>query len=519
MRLQHVLLVSFVVLTWPIAALAVEERVTDPALVPQGPAGAITFTTESWLPNQYSATDSLNVYTIQPDGTFLRPFTGPGNRVGGSKNSKFSPDGKWLYFQSNATGHWAIYRGAVDGSATYNVTAGNPALDPDTYGFNFASSPNPSMPQMVFTSQTASGSSRVGVANLDGGNAKVVNPGLGFYYMASLNPKGTEIVFSRASDNYTLNRMTSDGTNTVSLAPSLTQSYVGQYTPDGQQIVFLNTNGDIYRIGRDGSNLARLTTGNKYVHFYISSTTGALPANPDERHGTDGPSISPDGNKIAYVSKGGSATGIPEVYLMNMDGTHQRKLTNLPLACGRVEWSPGGDQLAFASFDSTNHSQLFVMDLNGGAPKQLTHFTDRSVNFIDWSPLPNAGISFIPGDINADSLVNLVDYEALKNHWLQSTVLGTSDGDLDGNGVVNILDFAAFKQAYIARNPGAGASLGPVPEPSTFDLLIVGSCFLIGGAITRHICVTGADRCPAAGPARILDRVRARLTRQRLPRV
>jgi Tol biopolymer transport system component len=375
--------IGILFLLGPLAVMAIGGPVTDPALVPRNSAAAIAFSTASWTPGQYSTTLSNEVWTVQPNGSALRQFLGSGANA---NYALFSPDGQWLYFQSAVGGRSIIYRSPINGSATYNVTPD--ASLGDCYGFNFAAHPAAGMPQMQFTSLVG-GVGRVGVMNLDGSNARIVNPSLGYHYMGSLSPNGNEIVFSHTQEGYLLKRMNPDGTNIVSLAPSLPQSYVGQYTPDGKNIVFLNVNGDVYRVGRDGSNLKRLTTGDNYVTFYITSPTGAIPTNADEQHGsTDWPRISPNGQQIAYIS---DATGLPQVWEMNIDGTNQHQLTNLPRACGRVQWSPDGSELAFVSFDVAGHSQLFLKDLAGGSLQQLTHFTDRSVNFVTWSIVPEPG--------------------------------------------------------------------------------------------------------------------------------
>ena len=305
-------------------------------------------------------------WTLQPDGSSLHQFLDDQ-----SNNAKFSPDGQWLFFQALVADHWHIFRSAVNGSATFDSLP-DVALGVDTYGYNFAAHPLPGMPAVTFTSLT-NGVGAVGVMDLNGANARICNPTLGYHYMSSLSPNGNEVVFSHTQENYILKRMNPDGTNVVTLAPDLPRSYVGQYTPDGQTLVYveeapdLTGNGDLYSVDRNGSNLKRLTNGNNYVGTY----------------GTEMPSISPDGQKIAYVSK---ATGIAQVWMMNIDGTDQHQLTNLG-GCNRVLWSPDGGTLAFASRDDTGHSQLFLMDPDGGSVRQLTFFADRSINVISWSSI------------------------------------------------------------------------------------------------------------------------------------
>src|SRR5258706_7808990 len=47
------------------------------------------------------------VYTIKSDGSGLSKIVDLGKET---TAPAFSPDGQWIYFQSNATGHYHIYR-------------------------------------------------------------------------------------------------------------------------------------------------------------------------------------------------------------------------------------------------------------------------------------------------------------------------------------------------------------------------------------------------------------------------
>src|SRR5262249_32762514 len=144
-----------------------------------------------------------------------------------------------------------------------------------------------------------------------------------------------------------------------------------QFTPDGKTIVFIRRDGDVYRIEADGRNLRRLTEGGSHVEFKLSAK--------DQHGSTDGPHVSPDGKRIAYVAV---KDGGPNVCIMNLDGTKQRQLTFRKTPCGRVRWSPDGSRLAFVSFEG-QYPQLFVVATKGGEPRQLTRL-EGAVYFINW---------------------------------------------------------------------------------------------------------------------------------------
>jgi hypothetical protein len=70
------------------------------------------------------------------------------------------------------------------------------------------------------------------------------------------------------------------------------------------------------------------------------------------------------------------------------------------------------------------------------------------------------------GDVDSDGDVDMVDFDAIKNHFQQSATL-RSQGDLDGDGVVGFKDFRAWKNTF--PFPVSDNLLG-VPEPATAGL-------------------------------------------------
>jgi Tol biopolymer transport system component len=116
-----------------------------------------------------------------------------------------------------------------------------------------------------------------------------------------------------------------------------------------------------------------LTEGNQHVEFRLSAK--------DAHGSSDGPHVSPDGRKIAYIAV---KDGVANVCVMQIDGSKQRQLTKRKAACGRVRWAPDGKFLAFISFEG-KYPQLFTVAAEGGEPRQLTRL-DGGVNFVNWKP-------------------------------------------------------------------------------------------------------------------------------------
>ena len=226
--------------------------------------------------------------------------------------------------------------------------------------------------KMVFTVHDGA-SGRVVIADADGSAPAFVAPGLGYTYMARLSPTNDRVVFSGPARGYRLLVAVLPDGKPVELTPDHPECFVPQFTPDGKTVVFVRRDGDVYRVDADGKNLKRLTEGNKYVEFKLS---------PKDQHGsTDGPDVSPDGKQIAFVAV---KDGVPNVFVVDIDGGNRRQITARKTPCGRVKWSPDGRHLSFVSFEG-KYPQLFVVPAAGGEVKQLTKL-DGGVNFAHWKP-------------------------------------------------------------------------------------------------------------------------------------
>jgi Tol biopolymer transport system component len=342
---------------------------------PAGP-GELVFSVKTWagqyaskdVPGGVEATPTVGpIWRVREDGTGLKKLVQLGRNT---DYPAFSPDGAWLYFQSDASGRWCVYRCRPDGTAVTNLTAGDwlGKRWKDAYGYALARDGR----RLLYTIHDGR-TGRVALADANGGNPRLLFPQLGYAYMGALGPTGDRVVFSGPARGYRLLVADLPGGGPRELTPDHPDCYVPQFTPDGKAVVFVRRDGDVYRVGADGKGLRRLTEGNRYVEFRLSA---------GDRHGsTDGPAVSPDGTQVAYVAVKG---GVPNVCVMNADGSGQRQVTSRKAACGRVRWSPDGKRLAFVSFEG-KYPQLFVVPAAGGEPRQLTRL-DGAVYFVNWRP-------------------------------------------------------------------------------------------------------------------------------------
>lgn len=313
------------------------------------------------------------IYAIGVDGTGLKKIVEHGTLA---EYPSASPDGKWIYFQSNAGGHHEVYRCDWDGKSVSSLTptdevtkrfqSSSPFNVKSAYGYALSADGG----DMIYTVHDGS-SGRVVFAKADGTESRLLAPQLGYAYMAKLSPRNDQVVFSGPAKNYRLLTAKLPEGKPIVLTPDHPECFVPQFTPDGKTIVFIRRDGDIYSIASDGTNFRQLTKGNRYVEFKLSAS---------DKHGsTDGPDISPDGKRIAYIAV---KDDVANVFVMNIDGSQVQQITSRKSACGRVRWSPDGKQLAFVSFVG-KYPQLFVVSADVGEPRQLTKH-DGAVYFSNW---------------------------------------------------------------------------------------------------------------------------------------
>ncbi len=120
------------------------------------------------------------------------------------------------------------------------------------------------------------------------------------------------------------------------------------------------------------------------------------------------PTWSPDGNKIAFASTQGSRTSI---VIANVDRSGVTVLGGADAKDSYPAWSPDGTLIAFAS-NRTGNSELFIMNTDGTNMRQITNSPDVELRpawspdgsklFFDAAPPPAPFLPFNLWNINVD---------------------------------------------------------------------------------------------------------------------
>jgi len=308
------------------------------------------------------------IFTVRADGSGLRQTIDLRAR---DNNPQFSPDGQWLYFQSDASGVSQVFRCREDGSQPANLTV-RLGLAKEYYGFTLS----PDGERLAVTTHDGR-IARVLLTDADGTEPRFVTPDGAHCYMATFSPDGGAMAFANVDEGYTL-QLIDLRTGKITSLPTGPGCTVPRFMPNGQALLYMRPDEEtLYLLDFASGQARKLTNGDGCSHFRLS---------PKDWHGSsDCPSIAPDG-RIAFI--GQTEEGIPQVFTMAPDGSDRRQLTHRPTPCGRVKWSPDGARLAFVSRVG-EYVQLFVMDADGGNLRQLTNLPG-AVYLYDWKPTVSA---------------------------------------------------------------------------------------------------------------------------------
>jgi len=188
------------------------------------------------------------------------------------------------------------------------------------------------------------------------------------------SPDGTQIAFrSQRDGNDEIYVMKADGTCQTNLTNDPGDDWSPAWSPNGGRIAFShffegNAFTDIALINVDGSGFQRLTNG-----------------------GGEYPAWAPDGTRIAFAS---ARDGNYEIYVMNVDGTNQIRLTDNPAYDMLPTWSPDGMRIAFDTQRDTYppvevgigpEFEIHIINTDGSGDVRLTNNQEED-RFPAWGP-------------------------------------------------------------------------------------------------------------------------------------
>ncbi|NNE09659.1 MAG: hypothetical protein HKN20_13950 [Gemmatimonadetes bacterium] len=213
--------------------------------------------------------------------------------------------------------------------------------------------------EVVF-STNRDGNFEIYLMQADGTNPVNLTMNAAYDYAPCWSPDGTRLAFQTDRDgNSEIYLMNADGTGLVNLTNHPAKDAAPDWSPDGKQLLFVSDrDGDgreLYVMNVDGSDARRLTNNGAYEEM---------------------PAWSPDGARIAFCRElkdpsDSSHAGNGEVFLMDADGSNERRLIDREGFDSGPAWSPDGKRIAFHSTHSEG-ADVLIMDADGNGLETIT---------------------------------------------------------------------------------------------------------------------------------------------------
>jgi TolB protein len=247
-----------------------------------------------------------DIFSMNLDGSELTQLT---DDPGSDQYPSASPDGKKIAYSATIGGTWQIVVMNWDGSEKQQITSG-----PYRHGFPSWSFDG----KYIFFEMYIDENWEIYRMDSDGSNLKRLtkNPGIDDWHPGA-HPFEYKVIYeSGPSGSEDIYMIDANGENMKKITKSDRRYRVPKFLIDGSKIIFMgfdnNNLPQVFMIDTNGENISQIT----------SSPGGA-----------GIPSPSPDNKFIAY---NGNPSGSEDIFIMNIDGSGQVQLTNIP----GDDWGP-----------------------------------------------------------------------------------------------------------------------------------------------------------------------------------
>jgi Tol biopolymer transport system component len=323
---------------------------------------------------------------------------------------------------------------------------------------------------------TSNGYPQIYVMNADGSDLTQLTRDPSSQYLdPAWSPDGTRIVFARWSDDGIssgLYLISADGDGETRVTDSAALDSSPSWFPDGSALLF-----------------KRDIEGQTQLMVVKTNGTGErpVPLSVFAGHALDIPAagyvgsaaLSPDGAKILLTRLDPSfGQKNFDIFVANLDGTGEARLTRTAVPEGEAAWSPDVKQIAFS-----REGDIYAMRGDGTDLRQLTDTGNDS--WPAWQRAPEAGPTVVTPTAVTPAPSAVPSPSASLGTDACTAQESAATGDFDGDGMKDtavIGPSSCFEQRTPITTPwalqlksGNGAGLWPMPECSAESCRVLGA--------------------------------------------
>jgi TolB protein len=173
------------------------------------------------------------------------------------------------------------------------------------------------------------------------------------HFYPSLAPDGKSVLYSafREENVYEIYDYDLGDGSVDRLTTKIGVADAPEVSPDGKSITFM-----------------RWSPTNNQYQVWLMDRDGKNPDKIPQVFGWD-PTWSPTGKQILFASK--DKDGAVQLFVVNVNGKNQHRISNLPAIRGRSDWSSDGQSIVTYSGEPW-HRELYIMNADGSDTRQLT---------------------------------------------------------------------------------------------------------------------------------------------------
>lgn len=250
----------------------------------------------------------------------------------------WSPDGRSVVFVSTDSGDHEIF--------TLSLDTGELAQMTNVPGRDAHPSFSPDGTRIAFQSPRGTGDTHLYLMTSSGADVRQLTRLPGFSGMPVWSPDGERLAFQWRPEKtgakwQLMTANLADG-STTSITNGSANDQVVNWSPDGRRLVFHSDR-----------------TGRNQIYTWHDGVVTRLAETPYEDKSA---TWSPDGRDIAFVSTRDGVTGI---YMMDADGSHQRRVGDLAIEHSLPFFSPDGERLLVTPSGPAG-TEIWILDIESG---------------------------------------------------------------------------------------------------------------------------------------------------------